>query len=72
MVLESDMTFALKIFQGGAELILRAFGIGILLRIGPSVQVHVDNLLAVEHDADLIVLSGNRNVIPLAVLRTCK
>ena len=68
VVLESDMSFTLEILQSGAELILRAFAIGILLRLGPSVQVHVDDLLAVKHNADLIILSGNRNVVPLAVL----
>ncbi len=67
MVLKSDMAFTFEILQGGAELVLRAFGIGILPGLGPSVQVHVDDLLAVEHDSDLIVFSGNRNVVPLTV-----
>src|SRR4030043_822805 len=62
------MSFPLEILQSSAELVLRALAVGILLRLGPSVQVHVDDLLAVEHDADLIILSGNRDVVPLAVL----
>ena len=62
------MPFALKIFQGSAELVPRALGIGILPGLGPFVQVHVDDLLAIEHDDDLIILSGNRDVVPLAVL----
>ena len=68
VVLESDMPFPLEILQSGSELVLRALAIGILLRFGPSVQVHVDDLLAVKHDADLIILSGNRDVVPLVVL----
>jgi len=68
VVLESDMSFPLEILQSGSELVLRAFAIGVLLRLGPSVQVHIDDLLAIKHDADLIIFSGNRDMVPLAVL----
>ncbi len=68
VVLESDMSFPLEILQSSAKLVLRALAIGILLRLGPTVQIHIDDLLAVKHNADLIILSGNRDVVPLAVL----
>ena len=54
VVLESDMPFALKIFQGCAELVLRALAIWILPGLGPSIQVHVDDFLAVKYDDNLI------------------
>jgi len=67
VVLESDMSFPLEIFQSGAKLVLRTLAIWILPGLGPSIQIHVDDLLAVKHDADLIILSSNRDVVPLAV-----
>lgn len=66
MVLESDIALALEILQGCSKLVLRL--VGILVRFRPSVQVHVDYLLSVKHDVDLVVHSGDDHMVPLAVL----
>jgi len=68
VLLESNMPLPLKVLQGRTKLVLRPLGVGVPVRLCPSVQVHIDDLLTVENDADLIVLGGNSDMVPLAVL----
>jgi len=42
VIRKSDMSLAFEILQSSAELVLRAFAIWILMRLGPFVQVLVD------------------------------
>ena len=64
MILEPNMSGARQVSVGGFELVLAA--VRVLARFGPQVQVRLDNLLAVEHDRDQIVRSGNLHSLPLA------
>ena len=66
MELETEMPFSRHILVGGGEFI---FGtLRVFMRFGPQVQVHIDNIFAVEIYINFIVQAGDDIVIPLAGL----
>lgn len=62
--LETKVSFTRHILVGGGELIFGS--LRIFVRFSPEIQVHVDNIFAVEIYIYLIVQAGNDIVIPLA------
>ena len=64
MVLKTYMADTGKIFQGTAKLIIRI--IRILMRSCPTFQIHINDLLVIEHDLDAAAFAGNYATIPLA------
>ncbi len=55
-----------KIFQGTAELVIRI--IRILMWSCPKFQIHINDLLVIEHDLDAAAFAGNYATIQLALL----
>ncbi len=64
MVLEAEVSFAGHILVGGSELIPGS--LGVFVRLGPEIQVHIDDVLAVEIYINLIVQTGDDEVVPLS------
>ena len=64
MILETDVPLPGKVFDRGGELV--ALPIRVLIAGGPVVHIHVNDLPAVEHDLDQIVLASDLALIPLA------
>jgi hypothetical protein len=65
VVLEAEVSFAGHIFVGGSELISGSRRIGIFAGFGPAIQVHIDDVLAVEIYINLIVQTSDDIVVPL-------
>ncbi len=63
MVLQPDVTRAGEILQRSRELIARS--VRVLTRFRPAIQVHLQNLLAVQFHADLCTATGYTALIPL-------
>ncbi len=64
VVLQAYMAEACKVFQGAAEFVVRI--VRIFVRSCPAVQIHVDDLLVVEHDLDATAFAGKDATVPLA------
>ena len=63
MVLKADVSLPGEVFQGLAELVGRA--VGVLTGFGPAVQVHLEDLLAVDVNRDQVVFAGDAIPVPL-------
>ena len=64
VVLQSYMAETCKVLQGTAEFVLCV--IRIFVRSCPTSQIHIDDLLVVEHDFDATAFAGKDATVPLA------
>ena len=64
MVLQSYMAETGKVLQGATELVLCV--IRIFVRSCPKVQIHINDLLTVEHYLDPTAFAGKRAAVPPA------
>ncbi len=64
VVLQSYMAETCKVLQGATEFVLCV--IRIFVRSCPKVQIHIDDLLTVEHYLDATAFAGKRAAVPLA------
>src|SRR3954464_14987181 len=62
VILQADISPARVVLVGDVELVLRA--VGAPIRLGPVVQVHARDDLAVEFHLDQAPVAGDPNVIP--------
>src|SRR5262249_32346385 len=67
VVLQSDVALTLEVLEGGVELVLGA--VGIFARLGPVVEVGVDDWLVVHYDSDLRPPGGDDEVVPAVLFR---
>ena len=66
MVLQTDVPNSIEVLQSTTKLVVSI--VGILAGRRPFIQIHIYDLLVIEHHLDATALAGQHTVIPLAGL----